>query len=146
MHNAAAVTAVRKITVSLEAEIAHAGQIQALETLGVQGVDDSRNFLVAYQEETVAHNGAVHGVAGGQGRGGHIHVDAADCGTIADFRGVLAAHHGCTVGTAAVDIIHRIPEDDPLGFVAIGVDVSHVIADNTQLLHVGFQARDRSVQ
>ena len=62
--------AIYKIAVGVLLEITHPGQIQTLKAVRIGGVDDVRHILVAHQEESVAHDGAVRGVAGVVGGGG----------------------------------------------------------------------------
>ena len=137
--------AIYKIAVGVLPEITHPGQIQTLKAVRIGGVDDVRHILVAHQEESVAHNCDVRGVAGVIGGGGHIQVDAGHRGTVAQLGGVLAAHHLGAVRSAAVGAVDGVPEHGALGLVALGVDVCHVVSDDAQLLHVRLQAANGCV-
>ena len=69
--------AVRQVVIRLELEVAHPGEGQGLQALGgeiliIRGVGDVGRVLAPHQEETVAHQRAVHGVAGVVAGGGHV--------------------------------------------------------------------------
>ncbi len=143
--------AVHQVVVGAELEVAHPGEVQGLEILRREigvidfGVCAVFHILGPHQEKAVANQRAVHGVAGVVAGGGHVQVNAAHHRAIAQLGGVHTAHAGGAVGPGGVHAVHAVPEDGPLLFIALGVDVCHVVADNGQLLHMGLQARDGCV-
>ena len=137
--------AVAEVAVGLELEVAHPGEGQGLEAVGVRAVNGLGHLFVAHQEEAVAGQGAVHGAAGVIAGGGHIQIDAAHSGAVADLGGVDAAYHFGAVASAGVHAVHAVPEDGSLLFVSFGVDVGNVVADYGELLHVGPKTRNGCV-
>ena len=136
---------VHQIAVRAETEVAHAGELQGLEAVGVRAVDGRGSGLVAHQEEAVAIEHTVHGVAGRIVARGHIQIDAGHLRAVADLRGVLTAGGGGTIRAAAVHGVQRVTENRALGFIAVCIDVGDVVAHHIQLAHVAFQARDRRI-
>ena len=122
-----------------------AGELQSLEAGGIRARDGRGCGLVAHQEEAVAIEHAVHGVAGRIVARGHIQIDAGHLRAVADLRGVLTAGGGGAVRAAAVHGVQGVTENRALGFIAVCIDVGDVVAHHIQLAHVAFQARDRRI-
>ena len=137
--------AVHQIAVRAEAEVTHTGELQSLEAGGIRARDGRGSGLVAHQEEAVAIEHAVHGVAGRIVARGHVQIDAGHLRAVADLRGVLTAGGGGAVRAAAVHGVQGVTENRALGFIAVCIDVGDVVAHHIQLAHVAFHARDRRI-
>ena len=134
---------VGEVAVGLELEVAQPGEGEGLELVGVLAVKIQGLALVAQQEEAVAVQHQVGGLAGDAVvAGAHIDIHRPHSGAVADLGGILAAGHGGAVGAAGQSGVQGGLENGPPGLIAVGVDVRHVVADDVQVLHMSPQACD----
>ena len=139
---------VGEVAVRFKAEVTQPGQGEGgeLAHVGVRAVKVVGHVLVAHEEEAVAVQHHVGGIAGdGVVAGAHVDVHAAHIGAVANLGGVLAADGLGAVGAAGHCGVDGGFKHGTGGLIALGVHVCHIVADHVQVLHMGLQARDGRV-
>ncbi len=117
-------------------DIQHAG-------LGVKDVAVG----ILHLQKALARDGHVQRVArAGKAGLAHEQIDAGELRAIADGRRVDAAAGVGAHRSAAHLLIEHIAEGGAAGFIAVGIYVGNVVADDVQACHMGLQARHAGVQ